>query len=79
MHDGRCSCQLALQIGIRGGLAVGLSFQTIDRFLLSVYLSLEFGDLVLLSLRESFQTTRVGLAGINRTFPQSLRFARVGR
>jgi hypothetical protein len=70
---------LALQIGIRGGLAVGLSFQTIDRFLLSLYLSLEFGDLVLLRLRESFQTTGVGIAGIIRTFPQCLRFVCMGR
>ena len=79
MYDGGWLCELALQVGTRGGLAVDLIFQVIDGLLLGLHLSLEGRDLVALRLDECLQTTGVGFAGIIRTFPRCLRLARMGR
>src|SRR6185436_17609958 len=79
LHDGRWSCQLTLQIGIRRGLAVELVFQEIDGLLLGLHFFLECCDLVALRLGEGLHTTGMCVAGIIRTFPRGLRLACLSR
>jgi hypothetical protein len=78
LHNGWWLRQSTLQIGIRGGLAVKLAFEMIDGLLLGLYLSLEHCDLVTLRFDEGSQTAGMGVAGVIRTFPWSLRLARKG-